>query len=217
MLSSNQEWNRCFKELGVLLKKPEENLAEIKRLSVILHDYCHGSTHSGRETLEDRLWKEKKNLTFFTEKKPYSAAWHLYHSARIEDISCSYFLSEDEEIFDSKDYQRRLGIKLRHTAISIDLREMKDFNDAIDLLALQEYRRDVAYQGRQGINHLNPQKILERVSSSAIDRIEKSGSVIGDDRWLLEYWGNKNMAGIIKMPLTRHLLVHINSAYKAAK
>ena len=41
-----------------------------------------------------------------------------------------------------------------------------------------------------------------------------SGSVADEDSGLLDYWGSKNVAGIVTMPLTRRLLVHLNSAYR---
>ena len=31
-----------------------------------------------------------------------------------------------------------------------------------------------------------------------------------DSLWLLEFWGKKDVAGILLMPPTRHMLLHLN-------
>ena len=33
--------------------------------------------------------------------------------------------------------------------------------------------------------------------------------------WLVDFWGRKNVAGIIFMPLSRHNMIHINESNQA--
>ncbi|WP_346868936.1 hypothetical protein [Clostridium sp. UBA5119] len=35
--------------------------------------------------------------------------------------------------------------------------------------------------------------------------------------WLIDFWGRKNVAGIILMPMTRHQVIHINESLSAKK
>ena len=35
--------------------------------------------------------------------------------------------------------------------------------------------------------------------------------------WLIDFWGRKNVAGIILMPATRHNMVHINESLSAKR
>ena len=32
--------------------------------------------------------------------------------------------------------------------------------------------------------------------------------------WLLDFWKNKTIAGLLTMPITRHQIVHINDCFK---
>jgi len=34
-----------------------------------------------------------------------------------------------------------------------------------------------------------------------------------DSIWLLDFWGKKDVAGIILMPITRHQIVHLNDCF----
>ena len=54
-----------------------------------------------------------------------------------------------------------------------------------------------------------------KVESKDIERILNEGGVINhpDSIWLLDFWGRKNVAGIILMPGTRHQIGHINDCY----
>jgi hypothetical protein len=38
------------------------------------------------------------------------------------------------------------------------------------------------------------------------------GAVLEDAYGLIKYWGNRNIAGLLLMPPTRHCLVHHNEA-----
>jgi hypothetical protein len=38
------------------------------------------------------------------------------------------------------------------------------------------------------------------------------GAVVEAARGLLDYWGKRNIAGLLLMPATRHNLVHLNEA-----
>ncbi|EQE04021.1 hypothetical protein [Clostridioides difficile] len=35
-----------------------------------------------------------------------------------------------------------------------------------------------------------------------------------DSIWLLDFWGNKDIAGILLMPPTRHVILHLNDCCK---
>lgn len=120
MISNKEEWNRIFKKLKSIIDKPDKNLSQIIELSIGLHKYTHESTMLNESlTLEDQLWQKDGNFTSFTEKKLYSIAWHLWHSARIEDIACSHFICKDKEIIDR--FESKLAIPFRNTGNSLNL------------------------------------------------------------------------------------------------
>lgn len=217
MIADGKEWNSKIKELKSIMLK-SGSIESVKDLILDLHAYVHSSavSHSPEATLEDRLFRKKSegNFTVFSEKNLYSIAWHLWHSARIEDITCSYFLSGDEEIFCKSDYLNRLAIDINHTGNSMSFEEMKDFNARINLNQLAEYRDEAGKKTRKQIQELSVEKLKQKVSREALEKIRKSGSVDSRDNWLIDFWGRKKITGIVTMPLTRHLLVHLNSSVR---
>ena len=47
-------------------------------------------------------------------------------------------------------------------------------------------------------------------------KIKQNGGVIDDQKsiWLLDFWGKKNILGLIMMPITKHQIVHLNDCFK---
>ncbi|HGM3526078.1 TPA: hypothetical protein ACKORX_000403 [Clostridioides difficile] len=58
-----------------------------------------------------------------------------------------------------------------------------------------------------------------KVSPIDLERILVTGGVIKheDSIWLLDFWGNKDIAGILLMPSTRHVILHLNDCCKWKK
>jgi hypothetical protein len=215
MISNREEWNSIFKKLKSLIDKPNKNLSQIIELSIDLNKYTHESTIPYESvTLEDKLWQKDGNFTSFTEKKLYSVAWHLWHSVRIEDITCSHLICKDREIIDEFEFVNKMNIPFRNTGNSMDFSEMGRFNAGIDLKELRNYRHEVGKKTQKTLESLTHEKLKEKIKPESVSEIMKIGSVANTDVWLLDYWGEKNISGIIMMPLTRHLLVHLNSAMR---
>lgn len=217
MIQTKAQWNPAMKELKAEMSKKNASLDHVRELMVDLHGFTQCSSVSGhKSSLYDELWSKKEQTVFtaFSEKNLYSVAWHLWHAARIEDITCSYFICGEEEIFDSGNFQNRLKIPFRHTGVSLDYIQMTELNRTADLECLHEYRCLVGERTQKVFKTLTFERLKEKVSPSALVRIAELGSVAPEDEWLLDFWGKKKLFGIVTMPLTRHLLVHLNSALR---
>ncbi|MDC7123933.1 MAG: hypothetical protein PQJ46_00100 [Spirochaetales bacterium] len=218
MIDSRDKWKDDFKEFKSLLKKPKDNFDKIMSLSIGLHAFTHETPENEQReipTYEDQLWQENADFTKITPQKIYSAAWHVWHSARIEDITCARLLLSEDEVLDSQNYYEKINVPFRHTGNSMDYSEMELFNKSINIDELRMYRRKVAERTVNTLNDLTFGEFNSKFSASDIDKISQTKSVADADSWLLEYWGKKKVSGIIAMPFTRHLMVHINSAFRA--
>ncbi len=220
MIDTKEQWNPAMKDLKAEMAKKDVKINKVRDIMVDLHGYTHSSSVSGRtSSLYDELWSKRENTDFtsFTENNIYSIAWHLWHASRIEDITCSYFISDEEEILFEMDFANNLSTTIRHTGNSMDFSDMEDFNNYINLDKLHEYRCCVGKKTRYELEKLTKEKLREKVDKSKLPVIIERGSVIKEDEWLLSFWGKKNIFGIVTMPLTRHLLVHLNSAHRIVK
>jgi len=57
------------------------------------------------------------------------------------------------------------------------------------------------------------------ISSCLIVIICLDGGVddVPSANWLLDFWGNKTVEGILMMPAARHQVVHLNESFKAKR
>lgn len=62
------------------------------------------------------------------------------------------------------------------------------------------------------VKTFTPALLNTRVSKVALQKVKEKGAVLEEAHWLLNFWGKKKIAGIVLMPLTRHLMVHINQS-----
>ena len=217
MISSVKEWNETIKKLkGIILK--ESYADEVSEMMVSLHQFVHTASvfSASSDTYEDELWRRCDTgiATRFTRAKMYSIAWHLWHSARVEDIAVSHFLCTDREVHVDTDFRSRLGIPFHHTGNSMEHEDMEVFNANIDIEQLRSYRNAVGTKTREALTRLTTVDLKRKVDSKSLETIRGTGSVAEEDTWLLDFWGKKNVAGIVTMPLTRHVLVHLNSSFR---
>ena len=59
-------------------------------------------------------------------------------------------------------------------------------------------------------------RIREDFLAEQLEKIKQNGGVIDNPKsiWLLDFWGRKNILGLINMPITRHQIVHLNDCFK---
>lgn len=80
---------------------------------------------------------------------------------------------------------------------------------------LLNYRDAVGLRTQEIVKNLKPEDMKRTVPQERLDRIVDIGGLTEqkDSIWLLNYWGEKDYAGLLLMPPTRHLMMHINDCY----
>lgn len=212
--STASTFNRNQRELQSLFKGGP--WARIKELILEQNAIVHGSRVSGdpTKTREDELWSagDLDRLREFSPKDPYSGAWHLWHSARIEDICSHYLIAGTEQVFTRKDYRAKMKCGFATTGNELDEAGMRRFNGGIDLKELRNYRADVGIRTRRIVERMDAAALGEKVDAAALAKIKDEGNIGEGAEWLLDFWGRKRISGIVAMPLTRHLMVHLSEA-----
>jgi hypothetical protein len=212
--TATSAFNRNQKELQSLFKGGP--WPRIEELILEQNAIVHASRVSGdpSKTREDELWAagDLDRLRQFSPKDLYSGAWHLWHSARIEDICAHYLISGTEQVFTKKDYRARLKCGFATTGNELDEAGMRRFNDGIDLKDLRSYRAEVGKETRRIVERLDAAALGAKVDPDALARIREDGNIGAGAEWLLDFWGRKRIWGIVAMPLTRHLMAHLNEA-----
>ncbi|UYO04696.1 hypothetical protein [Paenibacillus sp. PSB04] len=92
--------------------------------------------------------------------------------------------------------------------------EIADLSENIDIQALMTYRIEVGRKTREVVSRLLPNAFNQKVEAERIKVLEEQKAVKKEASWLLEYWGKKTIAGLILMPATRHIFLHLNKSIR---
>ena len=100
----------------------------------------------------------------------------------------------------------------------------KNIEQAIQnaLLELKASREDVDIKILSEGGFLKKAKVLVSISEDALEKYErkeelKSLNVVSEDEnaiWLIDYWCNKDIRGLIQMPFSRHWIMHVEACLR---
>lgn len=216
-MSLTSEWNSKQKHLKEIIRKPEL-FDEAKGLFLEMHKSVHFSetSKSKEPTLMDKLWEglQINEFAVMTAQKSETIAWGIWHITRIEDLTINILVNESEQILNDK-WLLRLNTKTTDTGNAMNDDEIIDFSKGIDIDALKAYRIAVGQKTQEILSSLKAKDLKRKVSHKQLAKILDEHGVLEhpDSIWLLDFWGKKDVSGIILMPITRHQIVHINAAF----
>ncbi|PYI53590.1 hypothetical protein DLM86_16495 [Paenibacillus flagellatus] len=214
----NQEqrkaWNENHKRLTDMIAKPAEHQEAVELfLSQHAWLYAGGMDGDGHPTMEDELVQDIKEETLrrYPVEMPdtrNSIVWHLWHIARIEDMTMNVLIHGGDQLFHN--WQAKMNVTAVHSGNEMREEEAAAFSATVDPDALFSYRLAVGRRTREIMRSLQPGQFKTKVDPARIRRLLEQGAVKDEARWLLDYWGGKTFAGLVLMPATRHPFVHLN-------
>lgn len=219
-LSQRRKWNENHKKLTNIIMKPDEHEAAIE-LFLSQHRLLHSSnmSHSPLPTLEDELVKGLSEEAFRTypvgaPDTKNSIAWHVWHITRIEDMTMNVLIKNDQQVLHSGHWNKKLNVNYLHSGNEMTESEIAELSSNIDMDELLEYRIEVGRKTREIVSGLTPSAFKQKVAAERIKALDEQGAVKKEASWLLDYWGNKTIAGLILMPATRHIFLHLNKSIR---
>jgi hypothetical protein len=212
----SNNWSKKQNNLKILLSK-EQTFDNGIKLLIEMHGLLHDRKISGNniETFYDILWENLKEETCkLISKKETSIIWNIWHITRIEDIVANDIIGDNDEILNTE-IQTKLNIKTKDTGNAMTYDEIDFMNKNINIKRLKEYRLKVGKQTQKIIKSLKYADMKRNVEKKQLDKIMENGSILEDEKskWLLDFWGRKNVLGLIMMPITRHQTVHLNDCF----
>jgi len=220
MVPVNAEWNPKQKELKLLLSK-KDRTGEAIALCLSMHGQLHDLPAI------DETAKNNGYLTELTDGLPDAAfryraaknfatiAWNLWHITRIEDAVVNIILADRPQIL-TPALQKKIGSPIRDTGNAMSVAEVDTFSAQVRPAALLEYRRAVGLRSREIIGRLTVEDLGRKADAAQLGRLTDEGMILNapDSIWLIEFWSNKTVAGLLQMPITRHQIVHLNDCFK---
>jgi hypothetical protein len=212
--------NAEVKKLKELFKKTA-TFDEGKKRFLLLHSKLYRSEMSGsrESTFEDILWDGLTDqiARVAINAKGRTIIYGLWHSTRIEDITMNMLVRNGDQVYTKNNFRKPINAGIDHTGNSLSPEQILEMSLRININALCKYRTGVGKKSQSIINGLVFDDLKRKVDKRDIDRIRSEGCV--DDvpaaNWLLDFWGNKTVEGILFMPACRHQLVHLRENFSA--
>ena len=205
------------KELGKIVRKKDGFEAAVL-LFLELHGKLHLSEISNGDLNEvDLLLNDISPQAYYTMPtlKDETIAWALWHIARIEDLAMNILVGATEQIFDYN-WKEKMNTPISDTGNALTDDEIVSLSKNLCISELIAYRNAVGKRTQEIVKGLSAEDMKRKVSTKALEKIRVEGGVTeqANSIWLLDYWGKKDVAGILLMPPTRHIIMHLNDCCK---
>lgn len=211
------ELSELHKELNSIIRKPDE-LEEAKLSFFELHSKLHLSSITETEQNDvDILLNDLRRSEYciMPSSKDETIAWVLWHITRIEDLTMNILVANREQVFDDK-WKVQLNVSISDTGNALSDDEIMELSCQLNIKKLIAYRNAVGKSTRDIVKSLSPEDMKRKVSKQGIEAIKQAGGVTNqeDSLWLLDFWSKKDVAGLLLMPPTRHVIMHLNDCCK---
>ena len=207
----NRGWAEKNKQMQALLKKAtmKEGIAELLSLRKLLMDEM--LSWRSELTTEDYSKMPYMNANGYHSK---TIAYSIWHIMRIEDIVVNTLILNCDEILFTNQYLKKINAPIITTGNELVKEEIAEFSKRLDLDALYEYAEAVRQKTDAWLLTISYDDLNTRFSDGDKNRIRNCNvvSTAEEAEWLIDYWCNKDVKGLLKMPLSRHWIMHIEAA-----
>lgn len=143
-------------------------------------------------------------------------AWSIYHIFRIEDIVCNSLINNKTQIFFEKDFQNRMNSSIITTGNELSNEQMIEFSKVLNIQELYNYAKLVKENSEKMMLELSFEQTKSKIPEEKKEYL-RTLNVVGLDEssnWLIDYWCDKNVRGLLQMPFSRHWIMHVEACLK---
>ena len=210
----NKVWSELNKTMQAQIKKKDTYEAGIITLFDLRNQLMETLT-----SFNEELSREEFDAIPFINADGYHSktiAYSIWHIFRIEDIVAHSVIKEDEQVFFVGNYQKRINSPIITTGNELVKQQIADFSKQLNLEELYSYIFEVRESTEKMLEQLSYDELKRKIS---IERKEylKSLKVVKEDEkanWLIDYWCNKDIRGLIQMPFSRHWIMHTEACLR---
>ncbi len=210
----NKEWSELNKVMQTQMRKSDTYEAGIDTLFELRNRLMKTLT-----TFYNELNREEFDAIPFLNTDGYHSktiAYSIWHIFRIEDIVAHILISEDEQVFCTGNYQERIHSPIITTGNELVKQQIADFSKQLNLEELYSYIFEVKASTEKIIKSLSYTELKKKVSEQRKEYLKSLNVVSNNENaiWLIDYWCNKDIRGLIQMPFSRHWIMHIEASLR---
>lgn len=210
----NMEWSKLNKTMQTQIKKKDTYEDGIDTLFDLRNQLMKALI-----SFENELSREEFDAIPFINVNGYHSktiAYSIWHISRIEDIVAHTLINEDEQIFFAGNYQERINSPIITTGNELVKSQIADFSRRLNLQELYSYIFEVKNSTEKIIKSLSYGELMRNILGERKECLRSLNVVSADENaiWLIDYWCNKNIRGLIQMPFSRHWIMHTEACLR---
>ena len=210
----NKEWSALNKEFQKQTEKEatfREGIVTLLELRRQLMDVLL--------SFRDELEREDFNAMPFMNADGFHSktiAYSVWHIFRIEDIVAHTLIKGDEQVFFAGGYRKRIGSPIITTGNELAGGEIADFSSQLNIDELYNYSTEVMAGTDALLESLCFEDLKKGISAQRKESLRSLNVVSGDENaaWLVDYWCGKNIKGLLRMPFSRHWIMHTEASLR---
>lgn len=210
----NEVWSELNKTMQAQIKKKDTYEAGI----ITLFDLRNQLMETLTSINEELSRKDFDAIPFINADGYHSKtiAYSIWHIFRIEDIVAHTLISENEQVFFSGNYQERINSPIITTGNELVKKQITDFSRQLNLQELYSYIFEVKDSTEKIIKSLSYGELKQKISEERKEHLKLLNVVSTDEKaiWLIDYWCNKDIRGLIQMPFSRHWIMHTEACLR---
>ena len=140
-------------------------------------------------------------------------AYSIWHIFRIEDIVCHTLILQDKQILERGNWQKKTGADIITTGNELAGQKIAEFSQKLDVKSLYEYAKAVKDSTNEFLQSVDYSMLKNKFIEEDLNRVAECGGVSSDENavWLIDYWCGKDVKGLLKMPFSRHWIMHVEA------
>jgi len=210
----NKDWSELNKTMQTQIKKKDT----YKEGICTLFDLRNRLTETLISFNNELCRKDFDAIPFINADGYHSKtiAYSIWHIFRIEDIVAHTLINEDEQVFFAGNYQERINSPIITTGNELIKQQIADFSRQLNLQELYSYIFEVKDSTEKIVKSLSYSELAQKISGERKEFLKSLNVVSSDENaiWLIDYWCNKDIRGLIQMPFSRHWIMHIEACLR---
>ena len=210
----NKEWSALNKTMQNQLMKRETYPAGLQTLFALRSQLTVTIL-----SFRDELRREDFNAIPYLNAPGYHSktiAYSLWHIFRIEDIVSHTLIHGDTQVFFRNGYRERIGAPLITTGNELEKLQIAAFSEQLNLPELYAYITEVKESTEQLLQSLSFDDLRRKIPDDRKEAL-RALQVVSEQEsaaWLIDYWCEKDIRGLIRMPFSRHWIMHIEASLR---
>lgn len=210
----NKEWSELNKTMQSQIKRKDTYKMGIDTLL-----YLRSRLMQTLVSFKEELCREDFNAIPFINADGYHSktiAYSIWHIFRIEDIVVHTVIQDDEQVFFAGNYQERIHSPIITTGNELVKHQIADFSKQLDPEELYSYIFEVRESTEKMLRWLPFDELKRKIPEDRKEHLKSLRVVSNDENasWLIDYWCNKDVRGLIHMPLSRHWIMHTEACLR---